>query len=96
MRRSLAELLLTVVILVPSVSFAQRMTWVGVLVVYAAPEDAVNWHGPWTRGMTIAGKNFFASEAECRADTEVRIKAIHQGMKAPTLYQCVPFQESLP
>lgn len=73
------------------------MTWVAVLVVYVAPSsDAVNWQGPWAHGMTIAGENFFASEAECRADTEARIKAIHQRMKAPILYQCVPFQESLP
>src|SRR5690242_20319089 len=54
-------LFLTFVTLVPTVSFAQRTTWVAVLVVYVAPADAVDWHGPWTRGTTIAGKNFFAS-----------------------------------
>jgi hypothetical protein len=92
----LAKLFLAVVILVPSVSLARRMTWVAVLVVYVAPADAVDWQGPWTRGNVIAGKNFFSSEAECRADTEARIKAIHEGMLAPILYRCVPFQESVP
>jgi hypothetical protein len=72
-----------------------KPTWVAVLVVYAAPDDAVNWHGPWTRGKAIAGQDFFSSEAECRANTEAKIKAIHQGMLAPILYQCVPFQESV-
>ena len=96
MHRSLAHIVLTIVILLPGASFAQRMTWVAVLLAYQAPSDAVDWRGPWTRGTTIAGKNFFASEAECRADTEARIGKIHEAMKAPILYRCVPFQESIP
>jgi hypothetical protein len=74
-----------------------KSTWVAVLVVYVAPSsDAVNWEGPWTRDNVSAGQNFFSSEAECRADTEARIKAIHEQMRAPILYRCVSFQESLP
>jgi hypothetical protein len=73
-----------------------KPTWVAVLVVYVAPPDAVGWQGPWTRGKTVARPNFFASEAECRANTEAMIKDMHQGMLAPILYRCVPFQESVP
>jgi hypothetical protein len=73
-----------------------KSTWVAVLVVYVAPSsDAVNWEGPWTPGNVIAGQNFFSSEAECRADTEARIKAIHEQMRAPILYRCVTFQEKV-
>jgi hypothetical protein len=46
--------------------------------------------------MTIAGKTFYASETECRSDNEARIARMHQGMKAPMRYRCIPFPESLP
>ncbi len=96
MRRSLAGIIVMVALLIPGIAFAQRMIWIAVLVAYQAPHDAINWRGPWTRGVILAGENFYASEAECRTDTERRIVRIHQGMKAPILYRCVPFNESLP
>lgn len=70
-------------------------TWVAVLLVYSAPSNAVNWHGPWAKGMTIAGRNFYPSEASCEADTEAWIARVHQGMKVPTKFRCVPFPETL-
>jgi hypothetical protein len=94
-RRSLAGFPI-VLLLAQSTAFAQRTVWVGVVVVYQAPADAIDWRGPWTRGMAIAGKTFYGSEAECRSDNEVRIARMHQGMKAPMRYRCVPFPESLP
>src|SRR5687767_3705408 len=33
--------------------------WVIVLLVYTAPANAVDWNGPWSKGMTVAGKEFF-------------------------------------
>jgi hypothetical protein len=69
--------------------------WVAILLVYAAPPDAVDWRGPWTRGMTVSGKNFYPSEAACQADTDGWIARIHHDMKAPILYRCVRFPESL-
>ena len=41
-------------------------TWVIVLLVYAAPPTAVDWPGPWTKGMVVSGKDFYRSEGECR------------------------------
>jgi hypothetical protein len=41
-------------------------TWMIVMLVYTAPPNAVDWNGPWSKGMTIAGKEFFRTEAECR------------------------------
>lgn len=70
-------------------------TWVAILLVYKAPYDSVNWHGPWSRGMTISGKNFYDSEDACKSDTEGWISRIHQGMKAPIRYRCVPFHQNL-
>ena len=95
MRTSLAGIILLVALLVPGVAMAQRLTWVAVLLVYKAPADAIDWRGPWTRGMIVAGKNFFASESACQKDTEGWIARTHQEMKTPILFRCVPFQESL-
>jgi hypothetical protein len=71
-------------------------TWIAILMIYAAPADAVNWEGPWTRSMVVSGKNFFATEAECRNDTISWIGRIHQDMLAPIRFQCVAFASSLP
>jgi len=69
--------------------------WVSVLVAYLAPA-AVDWRGPWTRGEIVASKNFYRSEAACKKETEAAIARMHQDMKAPVLYRCVQFPESLP
>jgi hypothetical protein len=70
--------------------------WIVLLVVYSAPPNAVNWSGPWTQGMTMAGKDFFETEADCRNYAISWIGRIHQGMLAPIRFQCVPFPASLP
>jgi len=97
MRISVSGFCVALSLLASASAFAQdRMTWVAIVLVYQAPADAVDWRGPWTRGMTIGGKDFFPSERACKAETEGRITRMHQGMKAPMLYRCVPFPESLP
>lgn len=96
MRQLFLGMVLPVALLVSGGASAQRMAWVAVLLIYQAPADSINWHGPWTRGMTIAGKEFFSSELACKTNTEARIAKLHEGMMAPVLYRCVPFQESLP
>jgi hypothetical protein len=42
--RSLAGVLI-VVLLGQGAAFAQRTVWVGVVVVYQAPADAIDWRG---------------------------------------------------
>ena len=41
-------------------------TWVIVMVMYAAPPTAVDWPGPWNKGMVVAGNSFYSTEGECR------------------------------
>lgn len=43
-------------------------TWVIILLIYAAPPTAVDWPGPWTKGMVIAGDKFYRTEGESRND----------------------------
>jgi hypothetical protein len=61
--------------------------WLAVLLVYTAPANSVDWHGPWStkQHMTVAGKNLFPSEAACKVDTEQWIARVHQDMKAPII-----------
>jgi clan AA aspartic protease (TIGR02281 family) len=76
---------------------ATRLTWVPLLMLYAAPYNSIDWHGPWTRNSVLAPEDFFfPSKIACAKDTERRIAKLNEDMKAPILYQCVPFQESLP
>ncbi len=72
------------------------MSWLLILIVYAAPPDAVDWNGPWEFGMTHVVEERFASEAECRTSAIQTIGRIHQGMLAPIRFRCVEVQESLP
>ncbi len=72
------------------------MVWIIVLLVYVAPPKSVDWPGPWARGMSMTGKSFFESEADCRNYAIGWIGRIHQGMLAPIRFQCVPFPASLP
>lgn len=96
MNRLFTSIAVASLLLSSTASAQPPKVWVSILLVYAAPDNAVNWHGPWTRGMTFAGKNFYPTEAECKNDTDGWIGRLHEGMKAPVLYRCVPFQESLP
>jgi hypothetical protein len=73
-----------------------KTIWVALLLVYQAPSNAVDWPGPWQAGRTIAAKNFWRTEAECRNDTVQWIGQLHQGMLAPIRFQCVGFPSGLP
>lgn len=73
-----------------------KMVWLLILVVYAAPDDAVNWSGPWTFGMTRVMENHYRSEVECRNSAVELIGRIHEGMRAPIRYRCVQVPGSLP
>lgn len=72
------------------------MKWLLVLVIYAAPDDAVNWNGPWTFGMTHTVETPFASKTACRSAAEGVIQRLHEGMKAPIRYRCVAVEGDLP
>lgn len=72
------------------------MVWLLVLVVYAAPPDAVDWDGPWDIGMTRVVDTHFKSEAECRNAAIEMIGRLHQGMLAPMRFRCVPVDATLP
>ena len=72
------------------------MVWILVLIVYAAPPDAVDWNGPWILGMTHLVEGQFRSEAECRNEAIQTIGRLHQGMLAPIRYRCVPVEAGLP
>lgn len=72
------------------------MKWLMILVVYAAPPDAVDWDGPWEFGMTHLVEEQFETEAECRTSAVQMIGRIHQGMLAPIRFRCVPVEAALP
>jgi len=72
------------------------MKWLLILVVYAAPDDAVNWDGPWSFGMTHLVETPFDSEAACRNAAVQAIGRIHQNMLAPIRYRCVSVEDALP
>jgi len=72
------------------------MKWILVLVVYAAPADAVDWDGPWEFGMTQIVETPYSSEAECRNSAIELIGRVHQGMLAPIRFRCVEMPASLP
>jgi hypothetical protein len=66
-------------------------TWVIVLLIYAAPPTAVDWPGPWTKGMVVAGDKFYPTEAECRNEAIMWIARIHaNGMLAPARFSVRP------
>jgi hypothetical protein len=70
--------------------------WVLVVVIYAAPYNAVDWDGPWNFGMSKVVEKPFKSEAECRNTAIQFIAKMHEGMLAPMRFQCVPFASTLP
>lgn len=72
------------------------MVWLLVLVIYAAPEDAVDWDGPWKLGMTKIVETQYHSEAECRNTAIELIGNLHHGMLAPIRYRCVEVPGNLP
>lgn len=72
------------------------MVWLLVLIVYAAPDDAVNWDGPWTFGMSQTVETRYATEAACRSAAAEMIGRLHEGMRAPIRYRCVEVPAGLP
>jgi hypothetical protein len=72
------------------------VVWILVLVVYAAPANAVDWDGPWKFGMTHVVDTRYASEAECRNSAVEMIGRLHQGMLAPIRFRCVEVPAGLP
>lgn len=72
------------------------MKWLLLLTIFAAPDDAVDWDGPWTLGMARLMEEQFATEAECR-NTAIQLMArLHEGMLAPIRYRCIPMEATLP
>lgn len=72
------------------------MVWLLVLVVYAAPNNAVNWNGPWEFGMSVQSEGSFATESACRNEAIKRIGRIHQDLLAPIRYHCISVPATLP
>ena len=72
------------------------MKWLLILVVYAAPPDAIDWNGPWEFGMAHVVEQPFSSEAECRSSASEMIARLHEGMRAPVRFRCVPVESGLP
>ena len=72
------------------------MVWLMILIAYAAPDDAVDWNGPWTAGVAHVVDEHFRSEAECRNAAIQAIGRIHQAMMAPIRFRCVPVEATLP
>jgi hypothetical protein len=72
------------------------MIWLLIFIVYAAPDNAVNWDGPWKLGMSRVMDQRFASEADCRNAAVQFIGKMHEGMLAPMRYRCVGVEGSLP
>lgn len=72
------------------------MTWLLVIAIYFAPDNAVDWDGPWKLGEQKLLDRHFASEAECRNTAIQLIGSIHQGMIAPIRYECVAMPSGLP
>jgi hypothetical protein len=72
------------------------MVWLMILIAYAAPDDAVNWNGPWTAGVAHVTDERFRSQAECRNAAIQAIGRIHQAMLAPIRFRCVPVEATLP
>ena len=72
------------------------MIWLMVFWVYAAPNSAVNWDGPWNFGMSRTLDTTFRDEASCRNAAITFIAKMHEGMLAPMRFRCIPIQGSLP
>jgi hypothetical protein len=71
------------------------MTWLLILIAYQAPPDAVNWNGPWAIGITHVMDEHYRSEAACRRAAVQAMDQLHQGMRAPLRYRCVPVEVAL-
>ena len=70
--------------------------WLLILVVYAAPPDAVNWKGPWELGIAVLREERFVDEANClNAGFQIKAK-INQDMLAPVRFHCVRVDAGLP
>lgn len=72
------------------------MKWLLVVIIYFAPDNAVDWDGPWRLGEAHVLERQFDSEAECRNTAIQFIAEVHQGMLAPIRYRCVAVEAGLP
>jgi hypothetical protein len=72
------------------------MVWVLLVVLYKAPENAVDWNGPWKFGLAQTLEKTFNSETECSNEAAGIIAKLHKQMAVPMRYKCVAFEEGLP
>ncbi|MDZ4276152.1 MAG: hypothetical protein U0995_08945 [Erythrobacter sp.] len=72
------------------------MKWALIFIIYIAPDDAVDWDGPWEIGMIEASENYFDSAAECRNEGIAVKGRVQQGILAPIRFHCVPVEGGLP
>ena len=72
------------------------MMWLLVFSIYAAPDNATNWDGPWKHGESRVLGSPFRSEAECRNSAIQFIGKMHEGMLAPMRFKCVGIEAALP
>ena len=72
------------------------MVWVLVVLVYVAPNGAVNWDGPWRHEISKAMDKTFTTEADCRNAAITFIAKMHEGMLAPMRYRCMAVEAGLP
>ena len=70
--------------------------WLLIVVLYAAPRDAVNCQGSWGLGMTRLLERHFENKAECLASgKEVKFR-LNQAMLAPVRLHCIRIPRGLP
>lgn len=72
------------------------MVWLMILTIYIAPDDAVDWDGPWKLGNTHLVEKQYGSEAECRNSAIQLIGKLREGMLAPIRFKCVAVSTELP
>jgi len=65
-------------------------------IIYAAPDNAVDYDGPCEIGMVQSVETVFGSEAECRTQAIQTIGRLCEGMLAPIRFRCVAVEERLP
>ncbi len=70
--------------------------WALIFIIYTAPNDSINWDGPWEAGMIFSEEKSITSEQECQKKAKYIIDKMQQGMHAPMLFKCIPFDRSIP
>ena len=70
--------------------------WILIFMIYTAPDDAIDWDGPWELGFHFVPDARFDTSEECRLTAEAHIKKTQESMKAPQRFQCVAVDAVLP